>query len=363
MKIDYANFRKMHAPIDGRLEEAFAKVYESQWFILGSSVSEFEGCFAEFCGVNHCVGAGNGLDALRLMLLANDIGQGDEVIIPSHTYIATALAVSYVGATPVFAEPDPETLLIDPQKIEGLITSKTKAILTVHLYGRLSDMPALIEIANRYGLKVFEDAAQAHGACRDGVKAGAWGDSAAFSFYPGKNLGALGDAGAVTTNDGDVAAKIRALGNYGSFEKYHHVFKGVNSRLDELQAAFLSVKLDYLEEWTSERKRLGRLYYQGLSNDVIRLPSFTEDNVYHVFPVLCERRDKLRRHLNEKGIETLIHYPIPIHLQEAYADLGCKAGDYPIAESIARQELSIPLYPGLTDSEIGYIVDALNSFN
>lgn len=363
MEIAYADFRKMHEPIDADLKRAIDDVYESQWFIQGSKLTEFENDFAAYCGTDYCIGTGNGLDALRLMLQAFGIGVGDEVIVPSHTYIATALAVSYVGAIPVFVEPDSETLLIDPNRIEEAITDKTKAILVVHLYGRMVDIQPIKEIAERNGLLLFEDAAQSHGGITALGRAGALGDAAAFSFYPGKNLGAFGDAGAVVTNDLEAAERIRALGNYGSDMKYHHIYKGVNSRLDEMQAAILDVKLKHLDEWTRERKRLARLYYDGLAGiDGVELPAYTEENVYHIFPILVDDRDAMQAHLLERGIHTLIHYPTPMHLQEAYSDLGFQDGDFPIAESIAQRELSLPLYPGLTDDEIDYVIEAIKEF-
>jgi len=234
--------------------------------------------------------------------------------------------------------------------------------MVVHLYGRIAQMEKIMDIAKKHKLKVFEDCAQAHGAIRNGIKAGAWGDAGAFSFYPGKNLGALGDAGAVTTNNKELAEKVRALGNYGSRIKYKHEYKGVNSRLDELQAGFLSVKLKYLDKWTQERKEIADKYYKGINNEKIKLPSYTKENVYHIFPVLADNRNQLQKYLEEKGIHCLIHYPTAIHLQEAYRDMGLKRGAYPLAERICDTELSIPLYPGMTDGEIQYVIDAINEY-
>lgn len=362
MNINYTDFGRMHEPMKEELLQAYQEVFESQWFIQGKKLEQFEKQFAEYCGTNYCVGVGNGLDALRLILEAYDIGAGDEVIVPSNTFIATVLAISYVGATPVFVEPDMDTFLINPNLIEEKITDKTKAIMVVHLYGRLAEMERINEIAHKYGLKVFEDSAQAHGVERKGRKAGAWGDAAAFSFYPGKNLGALGDAGAVTTNDKFIAEKIRALGTYGSKQKYKHDYKGYNSRLDELQAAFLSVKLAYLDAWTKERKEIAAKYYEGICNSKLYLPKYTEENVYHIFPVLCDNRDELQAYLEQKGIHTLVHYPIAIHLQEAYKDMGMPVGSYPLAEKICASEVSIPLYPGMMEEEIQYVIDCLNEF-
>lgn len=362
MRIDYTDFKRMHKPIEKELMECYQQVFDSQWFIQGKKLEAFEKEYAEYCGTKYCVGVGNGLDALRLILQACDIGEGDEVIVPSNTFIATVLAISYVGAKPVFVEPDINTLLINPKLIEEKITSKTKAIMVVHLYGRMVDMETVMDIGKKHNLKVFEDSAQAHGVSRNGIKAGAWGDAGAFSFYPGKNLGALGDAGAVTTNDKELADKVRALGNYGSRIKYKHEYKGVNSRLDELQAAFLSVKLKSLDKWTDERKAIADKYYKGIKNSRITLPEYTEENVYHIFPVLSDDRDSLQKYLEEKGIHTLIHYPTAIHLQDAYKDMNLGRGSYPLAEKICDTELSIPLYPGMTDEEIQYVIDCLNEF-
>lgn len=362
MKINYNNFERMHKPIEKELLQCYQDVFESQWFIQGKKLEQFEKEFAAYCGAKYCIGVGNGLDALRLILEAYDIHEGDEVIVPSNTFIATVLAISYVGATPVFVEPDMDTFLINPDLIEEKITEKTKAIMVVHLYGRLCDMERINKIAKKHDIKVFEDSAQAHGVERSGIKAGAWGDAAGFSFYPGKNLGALGDAGAVTTNDKEIADKIRALSNYGSKIKYKHDYKGYNSRLDELQAAFLSVKLNYLDAWTEERKEIAKKYYDGIQNKKLYLPEYTVENVYHIFPVLCDNRNELQKFLEEKGVHTLIHYPTAIHLQEAYKDMGLSEGAYPTAEKICASELSIPLYPGMTEEEIQYVIDCLNEF-
>lgn len=362
MDIAYSNFKKMHEPLDAEFKKCFEEVYDSQWFIHGKKLEEFEQEFAEYCGAKYCVGTGNGLDALQIMLKACNIGPGDEVIVPSNTFIATVLAVSYVGAVPVMVEPTLEDLVIDPDKIESAITDKTKAIIAVHLYGRIADMDKICSIAQKHGLLVFEDTAQAHGVMHNGKMAGTFGTVGAFSFYPGKNLGAFGDAGAVITDDKELAEKMRAIGNYGSTKKYQHDYQGVNSRLDEFQAAFLSVKLRALDDWTKERIRIADIYYNNIANPKIRLPKYTKENVYHIFPVFCEEREKLQEYLEEKGIHTLIHYPTPIHLHKAYADMNKKKGDYPIAEKICETELSIPLYPGLEENEIEYIVDALNAF-
>ena len=362
MNIKYTDFEKMHKPIENELLNCYKEVYDSQWFIQGKKLEQFEREFAAYCGAKYCVGVGNGLDALRLILQASNIGEGDEVIVPANTFIATVLAISYEGATPVFVEPDAETLLINPKLIEEKITDKTKAIMVVHLYGRIAAMEEIMQIADKYNLMVFEDAAQAHGAELNGIKAGNWGDAAAFSFYPGKNLGALGDGGAITTNSQEIAEKARALGNYGSKIKYKHEYKGINSRLDEIQAAFLSVKLNKLDEWTQERQEIAKKYYAGIKNEKIVLPEYTENNVYHIFPVFCKDREGLQNYLAEKGVHTLIHYPTAIHLQEAYKDLNMKEGSYPITEEICATELSIPLYPGMNQEEIDYVIECLNAF-
>lgn len=365
MNIPFVSFERMHSEIRTQLDEAYKSVMDSNYFIQGQACARFEKEFAEYCGVKYCIGVGNGLDALMLILRAMDIGIGDEVIVPSNTYIATALAVSYVGATPVFAEPDIETFNIDPDLIEEKITEKTKAIIAVHLQGRPADMNAIISIAKKHDLKVIEDAAQAHGARYKGKKVGSLGDAAGFSFYPGKNLGALGDGGCVTTNNKEIADKVRALGNYGSDYKYHHIYKGVNSRLDEMQAAFLSVKLKSLDKWNEERRRIAARYLAEINNPLIMLPTESNEeyeHVYHVFVIRCKERDRLEAYLKENGIGTLKHYPIPMHLQGAYRDLGLNEGDLPIAEEISRTVLSVPMFYGLVGSQVEYIINIINSY-
>ena len=324
----------------------------------------FEKSFAEYVGTRYCIGTGNGLDALVLALKALGIGAGDEVIVPSNTYIATALAVTYTGATPVFVEPRIETFNLNPDNIEAAITPNTKAVMPVHLYGQACEMDRITEIAAKYGLKVIEDCAQAHGATFKGQKIGTFGDAAGFSFYPGKNLGALGDAGATVTNDEKLAEKIRALGNYGSDYKYHHIYKGSNSRLDELQAAFLSAKLPILDKMNEERRRIAGRYLDEIRNPKVVLPFVGEDMVpvWHIFGVRCSRRDELAVWLDERGIGTNKHYPIPMHLQECYKDMGFGEGDFPVAEEISRTELSLPMYYGMTDEEIGYVIESVNRF-
>lgn len=365
MNISFVSFEKMHEEIRDDLSCAFNRVMDKNWFIQGSELENFENEFAAYCGSEYCVGVGNGLEALLLILKAYGIGAGDEVIVPSNTFIATALAVSYAGALPVFVEPDEKTFNINPDRIEEKITERTKAIIAVHLYGQPAEMDEIKAIADRYGLKLIEDSAQAHGATYKGIKTGNLGDAAGFSFYPGKNLGALGDAGAVVTNDKDLADKVRALGNYGSDYKYHHIYKGNNSRLDEIQAAFLRVKLPMLDKWNAERMRIASRYLNEIINPKIKLPVICSDttHVFHIFGIRCEHRDVLEKYLNEHGVGTNKHYPIPIHMQGAYAELNMKEGTFPIAEHISHTELSIPMYYGMTDEEISYVIETINAWN
>ncbi len=364
MRVPFVSFLPMERELDSDLRNAFDRVFTRSWYIGGVEDEGFEKAFAEYCATDYCIGVGNGLDALMLILKALGIGEGDEVIVPSNTYIATVLAVTYVGAKPVFVEPLIETFNINPALIESAITKKTKAIMPVHLYGQACDMDPIMKVAQKHGLKVVEDCAQAHGAMYKGQKVGTFGDAAGFSFYPGKNLGALGDAGAVVTNYPEIEKQVRALGNYGSDYKYHHVLKGNNSRLDELQAASLTAKLPHLERMNAERRRVAERYLNEIVNPKVALPTVRKDciPVWHIFGIRCDERDALEKHLNEHGIGTNKHYPIPIHLQECYEDLGFKEGDYPIAEEISKTELSIPMYYGITEEEIDYVVDAINSF-
>ena len=363
MNIAYLDLSRIHTPIKRQLDDAYQEVQNAEWYIRGKNVQQFENDFADFCGVKACVGVGNGLDALRLILLGLGIGEGDEVIVSANTFIATVLAITYVGATPILVDADKKTQLINCDLIEEAITSKTKAIIAVHLYGKLCDMDKICDIARGNNLYVIEDAAQAHGAERNGKKAGSFGDAAGFSFYPGKNLGALGDAGAVVTNDIELGKRIRVLANYGSDKKYHHIYQGCNSRMDELQAAFLKVKLPYLGKWNYERRKIANQYIEGINNEYIELPeqSIGLDNVFHIFPVFTANRDELQNYLSQNGIDTNIHYPIPIPIQEAYKNMKWKIDDYPITDKICKEELSIPLYPGMTQKEIQYIIDKINA--
>lgn len=364
MKVPFVTFKPLEKELDKDLRDAFERVYNRSWYIEGVEDEAFEKAFAEYCDSKYCVGVGNGLDSLFLALKAMGIKEGDEVIVPSNTYIATALAVTYTGATPVFVEPDIRTFNIDSTKIEAAITDKTKAIMPVHLYGQACDMDPIMEVAKKYNLYVVEDCAQAHGAKYKGKVIGSFGDAAGFSFYPGKNLGALGDAGATVTNNEELAKKVRALGNYGSDFKYHHIYQGNNSRLDELQAAFLAAKLPHLNKVNVERRKIAQKYLDGINNPEIILPFVPEyaEPVWHIFGIRCNRRDELEKFLNDAGISTNKHYPIPMHLQGCYADLGFKKGDYPIAEEISETELSIPMYYGMTDEEVQYVIDRMNEF-
>ncbi len=365
MKISYLNLGSIHDPLKDELKDKFANVLDKEWFIQGEECRKFEEAFAEFCGVAHCIGVGNGLDAIRIILQAYGIGAGDEVIVPANTFIATVLAVSYVGATPVLVDADKKTYNIDISKIEEKITERTKAIITVHLYGQVVDMDPVLTLAHKHGLKVIEDSAQAHGAVYKGKRAGSLGDAAAFSFYPGKNLGALGDGGAVTTNDKELADKIRAICNYGSFKKYEHVYMGCNSRLDELQAGLLSVKLAHLADWNEERKKIGEKYNKGILNKHLTLPAVAdrEGHVFHIYPVLCKNRRKFIEYLEEKGIGTNVHYPTPIPRQKAYEGMFADIAHYPVTEKICAEEVSLPLYPGMTEEQIQYVIDIVNEYH
>jgi dTDP-4-amino-4,6-dideoxygalactose transaminase len=365
MKIPFLNFTPMHAPIKQEIMQVFEAFYDSNWFILGDRVKQFEADYAQFNQTEYSVGISNGLDALHIALMSLGIGNGDEVIVPSNTYIATALAVSYVGATPIFVEPNIETYNIDPNLIEAAITPNTKAILPVHLYGQACEMEAIKAIAVKHNLFIIEDNAQSQGAKYNDFYTGAWGNINGTSFYPGKNLGALGDAGAITTNNKDLAQKAMVLRNYGSQKKYYNEVIGHNMRLDECQASILSVKLKYLKEWTKQRQQIGAWYNEALREvKEIFLPTIAENatHVYHLYVIRTERRDELLKYLNNEGIGTLIHYPIPPHLQQAYSHLGHKKGDFPIAEEIANTCLSLPMWPGIALNEVNYIASKINTY-
>jgi dTDP-4-amino-4,6-dideoxygalactose transaminase len=366
MNIPFLSFDHTNKIIKAEMLQTFEKVFDSNWYILGESVKQFEKEYAAFSQTKFCVGVSNGLDAITLSLLALGIGKGDEVILPSNTYIATVLAVSYVGATPVFAEPYIDTFNFDAKNAEAVITSSTKAIIPVHLYGQCCDMESIMQLAEKYNLFIVEDNAQSHGASFNGKLAGSWGNANATSFYPGKNLGALGDAGAITTNDETIADKIKMLRNYGSNKKYYNEIIGFNKRLDELQAAFLSVKLKYLQQFSSQRQEIALWYDAALADvkDVI-LPKTKEraTHVYHLYVIRTNERDALQQYLKSKNIDTLIHYPVPPHLQKAYAHLGFVKGDFPIAEKMADTCLSLPVYPGITKKEVEYVCENIKHFS
>lgn len=358
MKIPFLELKAAYAELKEELDAAYRRVAESGWYILGSEVGAFENEYASFCETNYCVGVASGLDALHLALRALGVGPGDEVIVPSNTYVATWLAVGQCGATPVPVEPAEYTYNIDPGRIEPVITPRTKVILPVHLYGQPSDMEPILQIARKYGLRVLEDAAQAHGARYKDRRIGSHGDAVAWSFYPGKNLGAMGDGGAVTTNDPDIADRLRVLRNYGSRVKYINEIQGFNSRLDPIQAAVLRVKLKYLDEWNDRRRKIAQTYSASLDETGLLLPVVPAwaNPVWHLYVVRCPMRDVLHQRLKEAGIETLIHYPIPPHRQRAYVDNGFALKTFPVAERIACEVLSLPIGPHLTDLDLKYIV-------
>jgi len=365
MRIPFLSFESTNDKIKSEIQQAFLDFFESKWYVLGEKVKQFETEYASFNAVQHCVGVSNGLDALHISLLTLNIGVGDEVIVPSNTYIASVLAVSYVGATPVFVEPDISTYNIDPKKIELAITPRTKAIMPVHLYGQACEMEAIMEIAEKHNLYVIEDNAQSHSAAFNGKITGSWGHINGTSFYPGKNLGALGDAGAVTTNSAELAQKAAVLRNYGSQKKYQNEVIGYNMRLDECQAAFLSVKMKYLPEWTAQRQQIALWYHGYLKNIGDLILPVTHKNathVFHLYIVRTNKRDALQAYLTGQGIGTLIHYPIPPHLQKAYQHLGFKRGAFPIAEEIADTCLSLPMWPGMEEGHVKEIATIMKAY-
>ena len=362
----FLDLQSINAQYRAELIEACTRVIDSGWYIGGSELSQFEQEFAAFCGSAHCIGVANGLDALILTLRAwLELGRlqpGDEVIVPANTYIASILAISANGLTPVLVEPDAASFNISPANARTAITAKTRAILPVHLYGQLADMPAIMALAREHGLLVLEDAAQAHGAAIVGKRAGSWGDAAGFSFYPGKNLGALGDAGAITTQDAELAQTLRALRNYGSHEKYKNLFKGVNSRLDAIQAAMLRVKLSKLELETQHRRSIAAIYLQNIHHPAVQLPQVAspEQHVWHLFVIRTGQRTALQQHLAAQGIQTLIHYPIPPHQQQAYAEWNAQS--YPLTEAMHQEVLSLPMGPTLSEGEALQVAEMVNSF-
>lgn len=364
--VNFLDLKQLNKEMESELKAASARVIDSGWYIGGKELSYFQADFAKYCGVKECIGVANGLDALILTLRAwkemGKLKEGDEVIVPANTYIASVLAITENKLVPVLVEPDPKTYNLDPVLTKKAITNKTKVILPVHLYGQLADMPEIMKIAKDHNLLVLEDSAQAHGAMIDGKKAGNWGNASGFSFYPGKNLGALGDAGAITTNDPQLAETLRALRNYGSHEKYKNLFKGVNSRLDEIQAAFLSVKLKYLDQHTEIRRNITAQYLEGIKNPKVQLPHVVhrDQHVWHLFVVRCFERAKLQEHLKNNGIQTLVHYPIPPHKQDAYKEY--QSLSLPITEMIHAEVLSLPLSPAMSQEDVLKVIDAVNSY-
>lgn len=364
--IPFLDLRQLNEKYQKEIEEATLRVVRSGWYVLGKEVEAFEQSFARYCGANFCIGTGNGLDAIRLILLAYKelgiIADGDEVIVPANTYIASILAISQAGLTPILVEPDINTYNIDPDKIEKHISEKTKIVLAVHLYGQVCDMASLKQVAQKHKLKLIDDAAQAHGAVYNNTQVGNLCDATAFSFYPSKNLGALGDAGAVTTNDKALADAVRALANYGTESKYINKYKGVNSRLDEIQAAILSVKLRYLDEEVKARQKLARYYTSNIENRLVDLPQIKniQEHAFHLFVVRCKKRDLLHNYLLNKGIQTQIHYPIAPHKQLAYKEWNSLL--LPITEQIHSQVLSIPMHPSIDCEQANLICQTINSF-
>ncbi len=363
MNINFAELSRQYKKYQVEYEEAAIRALRSGWYIMGVELEKFEAEYADYMESKHCIGVGNGLDALRLALSALGIGEGDEVIVQANTFIATALAVTQNGATPVFVDVD-KFFGIDPQVIEAAITEKTKAVMVVHLYGQACDMDAIMAIAKKHNLKVVEDCAQCHGALYKGKKCGTFGDVACFSFYPMKPIGAFGDSGAVTTNNEEVADLLRMLRNYGSKIKYKHELFGINSRMDEIQAAITGVSLKHVDAGNTERNEVAAKYIAGIKNPLVKIPEVRPGtyHIFHVFPLICEDRNGLHDYLEAQGIHTQIHYPISCHLAECYKDMGYKIGQIPQAEYYAAHELSLPIYVGLKDEEIQYIIEKINEY-
>lgn len=361
--IPFLDLKRQVSSIREEIDSAVREVLNDGWFVLGRRTEEFEKSFAEYCGVSYGIGVGSGTEAIHLALVASGVGAGDEVITVPNTAVPTVSAISFANATPVFVDIDRSTYTMDPEGLEKAITRRTKVILPVHLYGQSADMRPILEIADRYGLTVIEDACQAHGATYGGRKVGSFGRLGCFSFYPSKNLGGCGDGGMVITEDEEMAHRLRLLRNYGQERRYYHRTKGFNSRLDEIQAAVLTVKLKYLDGWNEQRRYLASIYDSLLSEDVIK-PKQADDrqHVYHLYVIRTTARDRLQRYLYEKGIETLIHYPVPVHCQDAYTELKVPLGSFPVAEQCAREILSLPLYPELSEDEVGFVARNINNY-
>ena len=360
--IKFLDLEKINNRFRSEIDQRIKNILDCAWYLQGKENEEFSKNFATYCGTKYALGVANGLDALRLIIKAQGFGEGDEIIVPANTYIATILAITDNGCTPILVEPDMHTYNINPDLIEEKITPKTKAIMVVHLYGQAVQMQKIWELAKKYNLKVFEDAAQAHGAIYHGKRTGNLSDAAAFSFYPGKNLGCMGDGGAVTTNDEEIYKKVKALANYGSDRKYHHIYKGLNSRLDEIQAAVINVKLPYLDEDNNRRREIAKYYRENINNPKIILPQTYDEQaaVWHIFAVRTQNRDEFQKYLTDNGIQTLIHYPTPPHKQDAYKewyDLSL-----PITEEIHKTIISLPMSPVMTDEEIKKVVEIVNAW-
>lgn len=360
--IKFLDLEKINNRFRTEIESRLNEILDKGWYLQGTENSKFTQDFAAYCKTQFCLGVANGLDAINLAIKAYGFGKGDELIVPANTFIATILAISENKCVPVLVEPDINTYCIDPYLIEEKITKNTKAIVVVHLYGQAAPMEKIWNIAKKYNLKIIEDAAQAHGAMYNGQKVGSLGDIAAFSFYPGKNLGAFGDAGGITTNNEQIFQKIKALANYGSDYKYHHIYKGINSRLDEIQAAILDIKLKYLDKDNEKRRKISKMYRDNILNPLITLPQTYDElsHVWHIFAIRSKARDKLQKYLEENGIQTNIHYPTPPHLQKAYSEWSSKS--FPITEKIHKEELSLPISPVLTETEVCKIIDTLNKW-
>ena len=365
--IKFLDLQAINEPYRESFHKSLDELVDSGWVLLGKNLESFEREFADYCGARHCVGVANGLDAITIILQGykqlGKLKEGDEVLVPSNTYIATILGVYHAGLKPVLVEPDPATFNMDPSRAAEAITSKTKAIFTVHLYGQLSDMERLLKLSGEHNLLLLDDVAQAHGAhMKDGKKAGAIADASAFSFYPGKNLGCIGDGGAITTDDDELASVISAYRNYGSHKKYYNLYKGVNSRLDELQAAFLRHKLLNLDEDNAKRREIARQYLNGIKNDLVELPFYSggEDHVFHLFVIKVKDRERFIEYMNEKGVQTLIHYPVPPHKQEAFTEM--KDMSFPVSERIHREVVSLPISPVQTTQDTNYVIDVINAY-